>query len=1489
MESKKFPSFVKKLIVSILVLNLLFPVPGYSTRQLALQNVKSDVKRTIEDLQSETYLLGGSRLSSPLLGVRSEARDQAAHSVGELLDNLKGVMEIVLTPESTEKAVRVLNQDRLQVETVQYLAREASLNKDADIRAAAQRILRETGLALGIKEASIHPLYMARQQDKWSNLTVPAYNVRVWAFETMQRIIRAMLDDNAGPFILELAGSERRYTQQNQAEYMAMAYAAAIAQGYVGPLFGQGDHYQVNAKNFFNERAADPAKPIKDFKAVKDVEKLIHESIAAGKRNIDVDPSTLVDDKILEKILQLERQYVDRYIEGRSQVDPEFAQDVAHRKKEKGENDSSAMKSLRRQLVEQLEVGLQVQEYQARLSAPEVNYLKPFDPAQNHFGLSSEEKSGLVDLYRQMHQTSFEVSMHFLRFIRSLEKELGLNTPISVGVEERHIDNKKHAEFPSTVLGSVTIFRQVIDAAEREGLVIPSKLALQTGAMHGLGGDVDWGIFERHQFARKEIGTAVFVQHGTSTLNPDDFQNMPRVGSGEAHLATEYQKISLETIAKFEPELREKMTAFLEGLIYPDRPLTPEIEVKLKEAGLFDAVKRKTDYTDKFQKKWEDALAQPGKTREQILIEILGDSLEGKLKGSLKDLVKELSGPFKEEIWNLPFAVQMSIRTKLYQEFRRINAAQNVKNSRYLLALTEWEKQNVVLPPRPDALQKAIEKNRSEVRDNQWRRINYPNDLAAVLKDLADLNAEEIQATVLRGQLENDLLADEDTRYVFETSVSQSFGSIVYAGQGKEKAKIADKGAVSLGEMNLINSVNTHHDTAVVVLGDEGSRLTDKSYSLDMASIYHHRYKGSVRKFNLGKTNPDGTPRNTEEIRASFKAFRQEVENLRRQSVKIRFQVSDALEHTAGLVVAEAVSQPTNSWSLTALFDEFDTLSDDDFRMGGISFNAPTNAGVTPFDLPSEALPKIAADNQVLVEQFINHTIVAFLGPRQAKKDYEKAGEKHRHQAIIDDAARLKQIYPGLRIAAPGDGDLIFRILASTGIPLTFNGQEYKIVTFGRSGVQEATAGAGVAADIPNGQFSNSHVSEKATGNNYSAETAYQYTQEEDDRHNQLGISNHRTPRDRSFIKGKSIVAMTAVTGAPEEYFGKDFADALQRVTFIAGQGKEGKVTTNTLLVTPKGDVLVLRTTFATPDLEATKVALQKITESARSEVRTQPETPEPKGDIRFYGSANVRVDGSPFVRTPRKPGTYVPQETFDVVEVLKVQQRKNNAAPPVAALLTEMIPANRTISGVRVNGGERMEPKDPRLQVIPLEQDMKLTLFEPRSEVRLAPTIDLSGLKLPIVSQDIRKDILILRTTNLNGENYVITKEILKKGGVVLAGTLLTRPVVALTEGDPVWLDQVLAYKKRYPHIKLEAANTVDEIDEKMKQLSGNENYHVRVLVDNRKIDLELRASLIRKYTEKQLWDIDDNEFNQITSQAGLAETVTQLLRAQSELRKAA
>jgi hypothetical protein len=83
-----------------------------------------------------------------------------------------------------------------------------------------------------------------------AGFTVPAINVRAMAYDTARAVIRAAKGLNAGAFIFEIARSEIGYTEQRPHEYAAVVLAAALREGFNGPIFIQGDHVQTNAKKY---------------------------------------------------------------------------------------------------------------------------------------------------------------------------------------------------------------------------------------------------------------------------------------------------------------------------------------------------------------------------------------------------------------------------------------------------------------------------------------------------------------------------------------------------------------------------------------------------------------------------------------------------------------------------------------------------------------------------------------------------------------------------------------------------------------------------------------------------------------------------------------------------------------------------------------------------------------------------------------------------------------------------------------------------------------------------------------------------------------------------------------------------------------------------------------------------------------------------------------------------------------------------------------
>src|SRR5439155_24892972 len=154
------------------------------------------------------------------------------------------------------------------------------------VRDAARAAVLDQARSAGLYPASIHHLYLARGRGEIPpTFTVPAINIRGAAYDPARALFRARKRLDAGAVIMEIARSEIAYTDQRPAEYTFVMLAAALREGWKGPLFIQGDHFQINAKKY----ASDPAA---ELKAVQD---LTAEAIVAGFYNIDVDSSTLVD------------------------------------------------------------------------------------------------------------------------------------------------------------------------------------------------------------------------------------------------------------------------------------------------------------------------------------------------------------------------------------------------------------------------------------------------------------------------------------------------------------------------------------------------------------------------------------------------------------------------------------------------------------------------------------------------------------------------------------------------------------------------------------------------------------------------------------------------------------------------------------------------------------------------------------------------------------------------------------------------------------------------------------------------------------------------------------------------------------------------------------------------------------------------------------------------------------------------------------------
>lgn len=183
--------------------------------------------------------------------------------------------------------------------SIDKLAMDLIFNDDASVKKELSKKILGLAYKKGIYPSSIHQLYMAFGKGEVSGFTVPAINLRSMSYDLARAIFRTAIKNNSGAFIFEIAKSEMGYTAQPPAEFTGVILAAAIREGWQGPVFIQADHTQVNLKKFKDN--AD-----KELQTLQD---LIADAIANGFYNIDIDSSTLVD---LSK-KEIKKQQKDNY------------------------------------------------------------------------------------------------------------------------------------------------------------------------------------------------------------------------------------------------------------------------------------------------------------------------------------------------------------------------------------------------------------------------------------------------------------------------------------------------------------------------------------------------------------------------------------------------------------------------------------------------------------------------------------------------------------------------------------------------------------------------------------------------------------------------------------------------------------------------------------------------------------------------------------------------------------------------------------------------------------------------------------------------------------------------------------------------------------------------------------------------------------------------------------------------------------------------
>lgn len=192
-------------------------------------------------------------------------------------EKLKGLIEI--------KDGSVIVKDKSSIRgLIDQLIYEAIFEPDDEKKKNLLTIIKEIAKACGAIPASIQGLYEEMGRS-YPGFTVPAINIRGLTYDVARAVFRKAIQMKVSALIFEIARSEIGYTKQRPLEYSTVVLAAALREGFEGPVFIQGDHFQLVRKNYLSG-------PELETNYVKG---LISEAVDAEFYNIDIDTSTIVD------------------------------------------------------------------------------------------------------------------------------------------------------------------------------------------------------------------------------------------------------------------------------------------------------------------------------------------------------------------------------------------------------------------------------------------------------------------------------------------------------------------------------------------------------------------------------------------------------------------------------------------------------------------------------------------------------------------------------------------------------------------------------------------------------------------------------------------------------------------------------------------------------------------------------------------------------------------------------------------------------------------------------------------------------------------------------------------------------------------------------------------------------------------------------------------------------------------------------------------
>lgn len=155
------------------------------------------------------------------------------HSASGLEGLLRGCVEV------HGNAVRIIDAGRLREERIDALVYNAMFQPSERVRYFLAWLIRQVAAGNAIYPSSLQGWYARVGRGQAPSFTIPALRLRMISYAAGRAAFRAMRETGAGAVVFSLDGAAK--PAQSPLDYATCLLAAAIREGYEGPLFLEAD------------------------------------------------------------------------------------------------------------------------------------------------------------------------------------------------------------------------------------------------------------------------------------------------------------------------------------------------------------------------------------------------------------------------------------------------------------------------------------------------------------------------------------------------------------------------------------------------------------------------------------------------------------------------------------------------------------------------------------------------------------------------------------------------------------------------------------------------------------------------------------------------------------------------------------------------------------------------------------------------------------------------------------------------------------------------------------------------------------------------------------------------------------------------------------------------------------------------------------------------------------------------------------------------